>query len=70
MIDLQEKTSTDENNRAIHESVDETIQKVIDFSHVCEAKVNDNNISITGRLPFRKPGECPFIFRFARRTGE
>ena len=58
---LQEKTSTDENNRTTLESVDETILRVRQLSHVYEAKVNDNDMSIAHRLPSRKPGESPII---------
>ena len=65
MIRLQEKMSTDENNRTTHESIDETIQRVIDLSHFREAKVNDNHKSNAHRLPSRKPRERPIIVRFA-----
>ena len=65
MIGLQEKMSTDENNRTTHESIDETIQRVIDLSHVREAKVNDKDISNAHRLPSRKPRARPINVRFA-----
>ena len=47
-----------------------TNPSMIKLSHVCEAKVNDNEISIARRLPSRKPGERPIILRFAGRIGK
>ena len=70
IIGLKEKTKTDNQNRIIHESVDETIDKVVERSDACEAKVIANDISIAPRLPSKKPGEHPVIVQFARRAGK
>ena len=70
MIGLKEMTKTDNQNRIIHECEDETIDKVVELSDACEAKVNANDISIAHRLPSKKPGEHPVIVRFARRAGK
>ena len=51
IISLKEGTKTDNQNRIIDESVDETNEKVAELSHACEAKVNANDISIAHRLP-------------------
>ena len=43
---LKEMTETNNPNRILHESVDETIDKVVELSDACEAEVNANDISI------------------------
>ena len=46
IFSLKEITETDYKSRIIHESVDETVDKVEDLSDGGEAKVNPNCISI------------------------
>ena len=48
--------------------MDETTDKVVEPSVVCEAKINASDTSIALRLPSKKPGERPVIVRFARRA--
>ena len=50
--------------------MDETIDKVVELSDACEAKLNANDISIPQRLSSKKPGERPVFVRLARRAGE
>ena len=70
IIGLKEMTKNDNQDRIIHESADETTEKVVELSDACEAKVNANNISIAHRLPSKKRGERPLIVRFAPRAGK
>ena len=67
---IQQKTSTDVNIRTTHGFFDETIQRVVESFHVCEAEVNDNHISIAHRFPSRKPSQHPIIVRWERTTGK
>ena len=70
IFSLKEKTKTDNQNRIIDESGDETNEKVAELSHACEAKVNANDISIAHRLPSMKLGERPVDVRLARGAGK
>ena len=63
-------TKTDNKNRNIHQSKDETIDKVVELSDACDAKVNSNELSIAHRFSSKKPGERPVIVRFAQRAGK
>ena len=70
IIVLNEMIKTDNQNRIIHESVDEITDKVVELSDACGAKVNANDLWIAHRLPSKKPGERPVNVRFARRAGK
>ena len=69
-IGLKEVPKTDKQSRILHESVDETIEKVLELSDACEAKVNAKDISIAQKIRAKKPGERSVIVRFARRAGK
>ena len=70
ILGLKQMTNIDNHSRMIHESVDETIDKIVELSDAYEAKTSSNDILVAHRFLSIEVGERPVILRFAGRTGK